>query len=65
LMQIRVSGSTLLVIGDANSNVMQAGKNLSNVMVLRPEELNVYDIVRCHSIVIPQGELERVREVWS
>jgi len=65
LIQIGVSGSTLLVIGDANSNVMQAGKNLSNVMVLRPEELNVYDIVRCHSIVIAQGELERVREVWS
>jgi len=33
--------------------------------VLRPEELNVYDIVRCNSIVIPQRELDRVREVWS
>lgn len=65
LTQLGIAGSTLLVIGDANSNVVQAGKNLAHVTVLRPEELNVYDIVRCNSIVIPQGELDRVREVWS
>ncbi len=65
LAQLGVSGSTLLVIGDAGSNVVQAGKNLAHVTVLRPEELNVYDIVRCNSIVIPQSELDRVREVWS
>lgn len=65
LTQLGISGNTLLVVGDASSNLVQAGKNLSGLTVLRPEELNVYDIVRCHSIVIPQRELERVREVWS
>ena len=65
LVQLGISGSTLLVVGDMGSNVVQAGKNLSSVTVLRPEELNVYDIVRCNSIVIPQRELDRVREVWS
>ena len=65
LTQLGIAGSTLLVIGDPGSNVVQAGKNLAHVTVLRPEELNVYDIVRCNSIVIPQRELDRVREVWS
>lgn len=65
LTQLGISGSTLLVVGDMSSNVVQAGKNISSVTVLRPEELNVYDIVRCNSIVIPQRELDRVREVWS
>ena len=64
-LQLGISGSTLLVVGDLGSHVVQAGKNLSSVTVLRPEDLNVYDIVRCNSIVIPQRELERVREVWS
>ena len=59
LTQLGIAGSTLLVIGDAGSNVVQAGKNLAHVTVLRPEELNVYDIVRCNSIVIPQRELDR------
>lgn len=65
LAQLGISGSTLLVIGDGRSEVVQAGKNLSTVTVLRPEELNVYDIVRCRSVIIPQRELDRVKEVWS
>lgn len=65
LAQLGVSGNTLLVIDDRRSDVFQAGKNLAAVTVLRPEELNVYDIVRCHSVVIPRQELDRVREVWS
>ena len=65
LSQLGVSGSTLLVIGDGRADIVQAAKNLSTVTLLRPEELNVYDIVRCQSVVIPQRELERVREVWA
>ena len=30
-----------------------------------PERLNVYDVLRVHTIVIPERELERVKEVWS
>jgi len=65
LSQLGISGTALLVVGDANSHLVQAGKNLSNVTVLRPEELNVYDVLRCHSLVIPQSEVNRVKEVWS
>lgn len=65
LSQLGISGSALLVISDPSSNVVQAGKNLPNVTVLRPEELNVYDVLRCNSLVIPQTDLERVKEVWS
>lgn len=65
LGQLGISGTALLIVADPNSHVVQAGKNLSNVTVLRPEELNVYDVLRCHSLVIPQEELGRVKEVWS
>ena len=30
-----------------------------------PEGLNVYDIVRAESILIPERELPRVKEVWA
>ncbi len=65
LSQLGISGSALLVISDPSSNVVQAGKNIPNVTVLRPEELNVYDVLRCNSLVIPHADLERVKEVWS
>lgn len=65
LAQLGISGTALLVVADQNSHVVQAGKNLSKLTVLRPEELNVYDVLRCHFLVIPQAELGRVKEVWS
>ena len=65
LAKLGIVGNALLVVADQNSHVVQAGKNLSNVIVLRPEEPNVYDVLRCHSLVIPQSELDRVKEVWS
>lgn len=65
LAQLGIDGHTLLVVGDQSSHVVQAGKNLSSVTVLRPEDLNVYDVLRCRSVVIPRSELDRVKEVWS
>lgn len=65
LAKLGIAGNALLVIADQNSHVVQAGKNLSNVTVLRPEDLNVYDVLRCGSLVIPRTELDRVKEVWS
>lgn len=65
LAQLGIDGHTLLVVGDQGSHVVQAGKNLSSVTVLRPEDLNVYDVLRCRSVVIPRSELDRVKEVWS
>lgn len=65
LSQLGIVGTALLVVADQNSPIVQAGKNLSNLTVLRPEDLNVYDVLRCHSLVIPQAELDRVKEVWS
>lgn len=65
LSQLGIVGTALLVVADQNSHIVQAGKNLANLMVLRPEDLNVYDVLRCHSLVIPQLELDRVKEVWS
>ena len=65
LSQLGIVGNALVVVGDQDSRVVQAGKNLSDVTVLRPEDLNVYDVLRCRSLVIPRGELDRVKEVWS
>jgi large subunit ribosomal protein L4 len=55
----------LMVIGDGQPQVVQAARNLATVKVLRAEQLNVYDIVRAHVVVIPEREVGRVKEVWS
>lgn len=65
LTQLGVSGTVLLVMGEGRAEIVQAAKNLPAVTVVRPEDLNVYDVVRCKSIVIPERELARVKEAWS
>lgn len=60
------SGAQILVIaGDAQGGLTQAARNLARVNVVTPDRLNVYDIVRAGTIVIPERELARVKEVWA
>jgi large subunit ribosomal protein L4 len=65
LKRLGIAGSALLVIGAGRTDILQAARNLSKVKVVYPEQLNVYDIMRARSLVIPERELERVKEVWS
>ena len=55
----------LVVVGESQSSVFQAAKNLVAVKVLSADQLNVYDIVRAQVLVIPERALSRVKEVWS
>jgi large subunit ribosomal protein L4 len=60
------AGSQILVIaGEGQTGLTQAARNLAKVSVVTPDQLNVYDIVRAGTIVIPERELARVKEVWA
>lgn len=65
LGQFGGSQYVLVVVGEGQSGVLQAARNLAAVKVLSADQLNVYDIVRAQVIVIPERELGRVKEVWS
>ena len=55
----------LVIVGQVQTDVLQAAKNLAAVKVLSTDQLNVYDIVRARVVVISERELGRVKEVWS
>jgi large subunit ribosomal protein L4 len=60
------AGTQILVIaGDGQIGLTQAARNLAKVNVVTPDRLNVYDIVRAGTILIPERELARVKEVWA
>ena len=65
LAQMGLTGKTLIVIGEGRTDLERAARNLREVKLVKPEELNVYDVLRHDSIVIPERELLRVQEVWS
>ena len=53
------------MVGSNRSDIMQAAQNLAAIKVVEPERLNVYDVLRVQTIVIPEQELARVKEMWS
>jgi large subunit ribosomal protein L4 len=65
LAQLGVGKGTLLVIGEDRSDLERAARNLAGVKMVRPEALNVYDVLKYRTILIPEGELRRVQQVWS
>ena len=65
LKQFSLGDHALMILGEGQSGVVQAAKNMPSVKVVTVDRLNVYDIVRAQVVVIPERELGRVNEVWS
>ena len=65
LAQLGVGGKALVVLGEGRSDLQRAAGNLANVKVVKPDGLNVYDVLKYDAIVIPERELPRIHEVWS
>jgi len=65
LTQLGLTAKTLIVVGTGNTDLERAARNLSQVKLVKSQELNVYDVLRYDVIVIPERELPRLQEVWS
>ena len=48
-----------------DEKVIRAARNLQNVTTLPVEQLNTYDIVKNNVIVLAQGSVEKLQEVYG
>jgi len=55
---------TLLVIDQADENVVKSCRNLRNLRTTLAHQLNAYELLRCEAVVITASSLERVKEVF-
>ena len=53
----------LLVVEELTDNVCLASRNLGNVKVVLPEEVNTYDVVNSDKMVITETALKKLEEV--
>lgn len=65
LAQLGLTGKTLIVVGEELLDVTRAARNLRGVKVVRPQELNVYDILWHDALLVLKGEMSRIQELWS
>jgi len=65
LTQLGLTANTLIVVGADRTDLERAARNLRSVKVVTPQHLNVYDVLRFDSILIPERELPRLQEAWA
>ena len=54
---------TLLVLSELDENICLASRNLGNVKIVLPEEVNTYDVVNADKMVLTEAALNKLEEV--
>ena len=60
-----VNAKVLLVINELDDNICLASRNLGNVKVVLPSEVNTYDVVNSDKMVITEEALKGLEEVLT
>ena len=59
------NNKVLLVVSELDDNVCLASRNLGNVKLVLPEEVNTYDVINCDNMVITEDALKVLEEVLT
>lgn len=59
------NSKVLLVVSELDDNVCLAARNLANVKVVLPAEVNTYDVLNCDNMVITADALNTLEEVLT
>ena len=64
LSQVGATGKVVLVVEEGLIDLVRIGKNVKLLKVLHAKDLNVYDLLWCEKLVVSQGELQQIQEMW-
>ncbi|MBI1883975.1 MAG: 50S ribosomal protein L4 [Chlamydiae bacterium] len=64
LENLKVAGKTLVVVKNQDSNLKLAFRNLQGVRLMRPEDLNTYEILTHRNLVFSEEALDLLFQSW-
>ena len=59
------NSKVLLVLDELDENICLASRNLGNVLIVLPTEVNTYDVVNSDKMVITEAALKKLEEVLT
>ena len=66
MKNLKVDGKKLLIVlAQSNLVVEKSARNLQNVKVVNAADLNTYDVLNCTNIVMAEGALNVINEMFS
>lgn len=63
LNNIKAEKKIMIVVDELSENTVLATRNLSNVILLTSDEINVYDIINADNMVITEAAVKKIEEV--
>jgi large subunit ribosomal protein L4 len=51
---------TLLVLPDANSNIVLSGRNIQNAKVVTADQINTYDVMNAEQLILVESSLTKI-----
>ena len=65
LKAVGADGKTLVVLAEKNDMVFRSLSNIDGVKIAYVNTLNVYDVLNCNKVVMAQGAVEQLTEVYA
>lgn len=60
---LKATNKTVVVVEELNENMVFATRNLSNVILLQADEINVLDIISADNMIVTESAVKRIEEV--
>ncbi len=66
LENLKLNGKkTLMVLSESNKAIYLSARNLKQARVLRASDLNTYEILRAHNLIILEGSVAEIEKVFQ
>jgi large subunit ribosomal protein L4 len=56
---------TIFIIGEENKNVYLSSRNLSQTRLVKPSNLNTYEIMNAHNLVIVESSINEIEQAFG
>lgn len=63
LANLKAEKNVLIVVDELNENMILATRNLSNVILLQANEINVLDVITADKMIITEAAVKQIEEV--
>lgn len=63
LANLKAKKNVLIVVDELNENMILATRNLSNVILLQANEINVLDVISADKMIITEAAVKQIEEV--
>ena len=65
LSDLKVEGTTLIILPEQNKNVLMSARNIEGVKTILINNINVFDLLKYNKLVLPVDTVKKLEEVYA